>query len=428
MNLYHSLIQTLKKRHFLLLQGVCSPFFSELGSRLQAAGHHVHKVNFNVGDIVYSDNLISSRFRQPFAQLQHFLTTLYINHGITDQIVFGDRRPIHVEAITLARKYGIKNHVFEEGYFRPYWITLEQEGVNGRSSLPQFADWYLKAAKILDMKSHMFQYREFKSPFWRRAWHDVRYHAAGLANSIMFPAYETHSTVIAPIEYAGYVKRFTKIYVLKNIEAHWIKDLITANHKYFLLPLQLNSDAQVRDHQTLNTMPKLIEHVMTSFARFAPKDTMLVIKNHPLDYGWTSYSSLIKEFADQFDLNDRVKFLETGDLNLLIPNSLGVVTLNSTVGMIALEQDCPTISLGQAVYNFEGLTNQSGLDDFWLNRQLSDPNLFQAFKAVVLQTTQVNGGFYSPSGIELAVQGCSQALTAELSPLDQLKREVEIHS
>jgi capsular polysaccharide export protein len=42
---------------------------------------------------------------------------------------------------------------------------------------------------------------------------------------------------------------------------------------------------------------------------------------------------------------------------------------------------------------------------------------------VVLATTQVNGGFYCPQGISLAVQGSAQVLQAERSPLEEWLEE-----
>lgn len=65
-------------------------------------------------------------FRESIAELPDFLDEIYSRHGITDQVLFGDRRPVHSVAIAQARIRRIRNHVFEEGYFRPYWITLER--------------------------------------------------------------------------------------------------------------------------------------------------------------------------------------------------------------------------------------------------------------------------------------------------------------
>ena len=66
-----------------------------------------------------------------------FLGAFLHERGVTDVILFGDCRPYHRVAVDLARSRGIAVHVFEEGYFRPDWITLERDGTNGHSRLPR---------------------------------------------------------------------------------------------------------------------------------------------------------------------------------------------------------------------------------------------------------------------------------------------------
>ena len=138
-------------RSFLFLQGVCSPFYPRLGQRLAAEGHRVVKVQFNGGDTLYwkRDCGPVHTFRAPQHELPAFIESLWERYGITDQIVFGDRRPVHRPAIEAAPAQGIRTHVFEEGYFRPFWITLEREGVNGHSLLPQDPTWFLETGRRL---------------------------------------------------------------------------------------------------------------------------------------------------------------------------------------------------------------------------------------------------------------------------------------
>jgi capsular polysaccharide export protein len=88
-----------QSRSFLLLQGVSSPFFARLATALSQQGHHVHKVSFNAGDVVYWLPRRSNWFKQDLSELPDFLHTLYAKHGITDQVVFGDRRPVHIAAL-----------------------------------------------------------------------------------------------------------------------------------------------------------------------------------------------------------------------------------------------------------------------------------------------------------------------------------------
>ncbi|HAZ97987.1 MAG TPA: capsule biosynthesis protein CapA, partial [Halomonas sp.] len=195
-----------QKRAFLFLQGVCSPFYQRLARRLTDDGHRVVKVHFNAGDIAYWQRTHSHHhlFRGPLRELPAYMTSLWQRYGITDQIVFGDRRPIHRPAVDQAPAAGIRTHVFEEGYFRPFWITLEREGVNGHSLLPRDPQWFFETGKALPELPPPVR---FRSSFKIRALHDVAYHLAGLANPLVAPHYRNHAPITAPVEYAGYIRR-----------------------------------------------------------------------------------------------------------------------------------------------------------------------------------------------------------------------------
>lgn len=407
------------KRSFLFLQGVCSPFFQRLARRLVADGHRVAKVHFAGGDVAYWSRHggRAYRFRQPLAALPAFLEEIRRRHGVTDQVLFGDQRPIHRIAIASARAEGVRSHVLEEGYFRPFWITLEREGVNGHSLLPQNATWFREVAPHLPTLPRPTR---FRSPFRVRATHDVLYHLAGLGNPVLFPRYRNHAPVTAPIEYAGYLKRFTQLRFWRPRDARRIARLIEAGRPYFVLPLQLNGDAQIRDHSAFSGMPEVIEHVMASFARTAGSDSRLCIKNHPLDMGLIDYAGLIAGLERRYGLEGRVVYLESGDLNDLLQHAAGTITVNSTSGIVALEHGCPTIALSRPIYRLDGLTFKGALDDFWRQPTPPDHDLFRCFHKTVMHTVQLNGGFYCRPGIDLALDGVTRRLEAEVSPLEAL--------
>ena len=159
---------------------------------------------------------------------------------------------------------------------------------------------------------------------------------------------------------------------------------------------------------------------MESFARHAPADARLLIKNHPLDMGLVDYPKILRELSARFGLAGRVDYLETGDLGLILRHALGMVTVNSTAGALALGLGCPTIALSDPIYNLPDLCFQGPLDDFWTARPKPDGELFRRFRNTVIHTTQVNGGFYCPQGIKLAVDNSRRFLEPELSPLEEL--------
>jgi capsular polysaccharide export protein len=400
-----------------MLQGPATPFFARLADRLRADGHQVCRLNFCAGDVTYWWRGQSRSFRARPAELPALLEELYRRHGITDQVLFGDRRPVHRPAVAQARADGVRTHVFEEGYFRPYWITLEREGVNGHSLLPRDAAWYLeRGGRLPDPPAPV----RFRSPFWVRALHDVVYHTAGLANPVLFPRYRTHAGITAPVEYAGYVGRF--LFKRRQCARDRARALAIAQggQPYYLLLLQLNTDAQIRDHSAYAHMGEVIDHVAGSFARHAPPGSRLVIKNHPLDPGLMNYTRRLREAERRLDLSGRLVFLEDGDLPALVRRARGVVTVNSTAGLVALEHGAPVLTLSQPIYHLPGLTSQGPLDAFWRDPVPPDPELYRCFRRCVIHATQVNGGFYCRAGIALAVEQSARVLVAERSPLESL--------
>ncbi len=383
-------------------------------------------MNFNQGDRWYRAKLehvatktINHRSGAG-ESLEQLLNVVFREFGITDQIVFGDRRPIHMQAMAQAKRAGIRTHVFEEGYFRPHFVTLEQGGVNARSELPREIDWYARAAAVLPA-GQPAPPQSFPAPFWRRAMHDVWYHVAGAQNPLRYPGYQSHSLEKAPREYLGYVKRYVRTSLRRQDDYQCVHEVITQGKRFYFLPLQLDGDFQVRDQKRLHSMRVLLEHVLQSFAKHAPKDTWLVIKNHPLDSGTVDFEKRVATLSRDFDLKQRILYLEEGDIDLMTKHAAGTVTLNSTVGAVALANGCPTLALGDAIYNMAGLTDQNGLDNFWRYPLAADPARFTQFKQVVLATTQINGGFYSPEGIALAVKNSLEVLLAGQSRLQALQ-------
>nr|WP_321465861.1 capsular biosynthesis protein [uncultured Desulfobulbus sp.] len=406
-----------RKRCFLLLQGVCSPFFYRLGQALRAAGHQVHKIHFNAGDWLYWPGQPSWTFRGPVADLSAFLADKYRRQGITDQVLFGDCRPIHRPAIELAADYDVRTHVIEEGYFRPYWVSIERNGVNGYSSLPKDPDWYREVAKTLP---EYRQGRSFAYSFNIRAFHDVAYHLAGFYNPLFFPGYRTHAPVTAPIEYLGYIKRLPTLRFHRKRDDQLLLTILRKGIPYYLFPLQLSSDAQIRYHSPFADMTEALEHIMRSFALHAPGNTALIIKNHPLDAGLAHYPTILTRLTRQFGLAGRIYYMETGNLPELLNHAAGTVTVNSTVGMSALARRCPTIALSKPIYNIAGLTFQGSLDAFWSNLEKPIGTLFRSFRNTVIHTTQVNGGLYSSGGIEMLAANTVPRLEATRSPLEEL--------
>lgn len=401
----------MSQQRFLFLQGVCSPFFRQLGLALRNVDQVVRKVNFNVGDSVYWRLGQAATFRGPMDALPEFYAKQYEQHGISDIVLFGDCRPVHRPGIALAKQLGIRVHVFEEGYFRPFWITLERDGVNGNSTLPKDPDWYRQQALQV---AHFANGQAFESPFWKRAAYDVGYNFWFGANALLHSRVKSHVPYHPVKEYVSYVGRGVRTLWYGGDSQRTQAQVIAEakKHPFYLLPLQLNSDAQIVHHSPFSSMLAAMLHVLESFSSFAPRRSRLVVKIHPLDPGMVAYRRQLNRAAHELGVADRVFFLESGSTPALLSAAKGVVTVNSTVGGSALVHNCPTITLGKAIYTMPGLTFQGQLDEFWHTEERPDAKLFRQFRDVVISRTQVNGGFYSDVGIRFAAENAMFRLMA----------------
>jgi len=403
-------------RSYLFLQGVCSPFFERLAGVLADRGHAVGKVNFTVGDSAYWRRGRTWSFRGRPDGLDAFYEDALQASGATDIVLFGDCRPVHRPAVALARGRGLRTHVFEEGYFRPHWVTLERGGVNANSALPREPGWYREAGRQLASAPVP---QPFRAPFWNRAAHDVAYHVCGALNPVCYPRYRTHAPYGAAREYGAYVRRAVKLRLRGRADAAAVARVAAGPNPYYLFPLQLDGDAQILHHSPFRSMRQVAALVLASFAAHAPAQSLLVVKNHPLDPGVARHESGVRDLARMFGVTDRVIYLEAGHLPSLLARAAGVVTVNSTVGAAALEAGCPTLALSAAVYHLEGLTFQGQLDDFWQGAAPPDPVFFRQFKAAVVHATQINGGFYSAEGIALATRHAADRMERDRSVLEE---------
>ncbi|MFM0098651.1 capsular biosynthesis protein [Paraburkholderia nemoris] len=394
---------------FLALQGTASPFFSRLATALRERGHAVRRVNFCGGDLAYAGIGDAWNFRDQASQLTDWYVKRVKAGNFTDVIMFGDCREIHRHMHPIAQANGMRVHVFEEGYVRPHWLTLEKHGVNGRSQLPRDPAWYLDQRRFIP-PSPAGQPTGYN--LYERAFHDIRYRSANTLFATRFPHYRSHRPRNGFFEYSGLAARALRQRQHHRDSDKVTRDLLDAGHAYYIFPLQLNSDAQIVVHSPFDGVREAITKVLRSFAQHAPADSWLVIKNHPLDTGLIDYRRHSEQLARELGVADRLHFIDAGHLPTLLDHARGAVVVNSTVGLSALHHRRPLIALGTAIYSMPGLTWQGSLDDFWLHGEQPDMHLYQAFLDYVVHHTQINGDFYTRTGIAMATAGAVQRLEA----------------
>jgi capsular polysaccharide export protein len=395
------------RRRFLFLQGPIGPFFSRLAQRLSRDGHAVHRINLHGGDRLFWRLPGAFDFQGGAADWPQFFSECLSHWHVTDVLLFGDCRPLHRAAIEVATARGIPVHVFEEGYLRPNWVTLEEGGVNANSSLPRALEDYRQAAASMAPWSGGVSVR---NSFARRAAEDVLYHSAMVLAQRWYPGYHTHRPWHPYEEYAHAAGRFLRRPLAKRRLARIARDFVARAQPFYLFPLQLNADVQIRHHFSSGCMQSAIELVIASFARSAPEEALLVLTEHPLETGVIDLGSFARQCARAAGIESRLRYLEGGSPRDFVRLCRGMITVNSTMGLVGMDCGVPVVALGRAVYALPGLTFQGELDEFWQGAAPADPELLEAFRRVIVARTQVNGGFYSDSAIAMAVQGAAQRL------------------
>jgi capsular polysaccharide export protein len=407
-------------RKFLFLQGLATPFFNALGGHLRTQGAETIRVNFCPGDEIYWRGP-AVKFRGMREELPSFYDTLFDQHKFTDLALFGDTRAVHQPALEAARKRNVRVHVFEEGYLRPFWVTVERGGVNAHSPLPRDPAWYLEARRALPPFPEVVEERNNPTT---RAVQDMIFHLTNTAAPLLYPRYRTHRPRHPAREYAGWAWRLPRLPLRRRLEDKALNEILAGSAPVFFFPLQLTGDSQITKHSSFRGLSEVVETVITSFALSAPGNARLIIKNHPLDTGLDQHGKTIDRLARKFGVERRVHFFETGHLPTIADHASGTIVVNSTVGLAALGHKCPVKTLAEPIYAMPGLTFQGNLDDFWQEAKPPDEKLYRAFREVLLATTQVNGNFFTKRGINLAVQNCKRML-AEESPLEALSRQIE---
>lgn len=404
-------------RQFLFLQGLAGPFFRLLGDALAARGHGVHRVNFHGGDWLFWRRSGAVNYRGGLAGWPDYLKGLLAGRAITDIVLFGDCRPLHGAARAIAAQMRVQVHVFEEGYMRPDWVTLEAGGVNGLSSLPRDPQYYLDTAATLPPPApHDAADVGVPTSFARRAREDLAYNISAMLLRPFFPGYVSHRPWHPVVEYAGWLRRLAGQKAAARRSNAVRGRLERTGRPFMVFPLQLDCDYQIRMHSPYPGMEAAITEVLTSFARHAPAGLDLIVKGHPLDNGLRDWRAETLAIAARLGLAGRVLFLEDGNIDLLVRAARGVVTVNSTTGTLSAARGVPTISLGRAVYDIPGVTHQDGLDAFWASPAPPDPQVFDALRRVLVHRCMIRGGFFSDEGLQMLVGGAVARLEATARP------------
>ncbi|MCW1919657.1 capsular biosynthesis protein [Rhodobacter sp. KR11] len=404
---------------FLFLQGPHGPFFHRLGRMLSRAGAEVWRVGFNRGDRAFwpSDSFIPFKGRpEDWAAT---LRLILAQRRITDIVLYGDTRPIHAEAVQAARAMGLRIHVFEEGYLRPYWVTYEREGSNGNSRLMGMSVAQMQEAiagldmDLPDAPSHWGDMAQHM--FW-----GALYHWFVLTGFWDYRNFRPHRALTVGQEFLLYLKRlaFLPLHRAERFVATW--RIQHGGFPYHLVLLQLEHDSSFQMHSPFRTMSEFLELVIEGFAKGAPRHHHLVFKAHPLEDGRVPVAAAIRRLAMAHGVAERVHFVRGGKLARLLNPARTAVTVNSTAAQQVLWRGLPLKVFGAAVYAKPEFVSVQALPEFFAKPTRPDSKAYRDYRHYLLETSQIPGGFYSTRGRRALMRQIVDMMLLDQDPYDAL--------
>ncbi|MDW4497006.1 capsular biosynthesis protein [Sulfitobacter sp. D35] len=413
------------RRVFLFLQGPHGPFFYRLGQMLRTAGAEVWRVGFNAGDRAFwFDRDSYLPFTGTLDMWGDALARLLEDKRVTDVVLYGDTRPIHTEAVRLARARGLTVHVFEEGYMRPYWITYERGGSNGNSRLMQMP--------LAQIRAHLPPERS-EPALPPGTWGDMRehifygalYHGFVMFRNRHYRNFTPHRALPASAEFRHYLRRLLGM-PAHALERHRATRAVrNGGYPYHLALLQLAHDSAVVCHSPFASQTEFVRLVIEGFVRGAPAHHHLVFKAHPLEDGRTEARRAIRRIAAEHGVAAHVHYIRGGKLARLLDEARSAVTINSTAGQQALWRGIPLKAFGAAVYAHPGLVSGQPLDAFFRDPAPPDGRAYRDFRRYLLSTSQVAGGFYSARARRMLLRRIVDMVLCAQDPYDAIAQATE---
>lgn len=407
------------KRIFLFLQGPNGRFFSSLASELRKLGHECRRVNLCPADWLFWRGRDSDNFRDGSQHWRAYIRQYLQVHQVTDIILNGGRRSYHEIAREEARKQHVQIYATDFGYLRTDWIAFEKNGMSGDSLLTRDPEEIHALARKIP---HCDFSKKYVQRFRHMAAAEVMGNAADILFGWMFPGYQSYH-LYHPLQTGyGSIRRKVAARFFRSHANTLIQRRLEESdmRPLFLFPMQLESDSQIRFYSSFSNMREPLELIIHSFAKHAPASAKLLIKVHPLDPGVVGWRRTVKQIVADTGMTDRIDYIDVGLLDEIIRACRGIVTINSTVGIIGLRFQKNVKVLGQAIYDIPGITFQGDLDDFWQTSNLLDLELRQSYLKVLAGCLHVRGFYYSNPGMRAAAQGIAFRLHTNSvnAPLD----------
>jgi capsular polysaccharide export protein len=391
---------------------VTSPFgrfFRVFAKDLTDQGHRVWRIVWDGGDFTSTPSQCRVVFRKREADYESFIKSAIVKNHITAIVTYNDTGERNCAAIKLAKQMGLARYIIEHGYLRPHWITFDRDGVNGHSTLPKESAFYHNNNTGLEIA------QAFPCRMRDQVLSAIKHFGAGLALYPFMPFDTAYYGDSIFTQAAGYIAEY--LWRKTHDETPTVKQIVVQRQrgkKIFAVILQKPGDAQLRVHSKYRSNNPFLRQACESFAAFAPKNAVLVVKQHPLDYGVEQTPAFFKRLIKELNLEDRAYYLRKTSIDVVLDHADGFINVNSTAGLAALLRKIPVKCCGRAIYDMESITFQAGLDAFWTCATPPDEATLGAFIAYLTRYSQINGALYAPKGIELASKALCNIISYDL--------------
>ena len=289
----------------LFLMGPIGTFFARLSSYLEDNNVRTYKILFPLHEYGFSKSRII-RYDRDINIFKNFLRETIVNHEIKHIFMYGNVLIPHKQALDLARELNkggidIKTHIFELGYLRPNFVTLENEGINYNSSLIKSREFYSKqdSYSVLPLPKKHARLRI------RKIWKTISFINHSLKNYKIVE--KPHKLQPKPIYIWFQIKGFFLKYFFFFTEHKLKKNFLSK--KFFLVILQVSTDSQLTEGSDIKDNKKFIYKVIKDFGEANLANCNLVFKHHPRDRGYTNYSKEIKKISKKFGVQKNVFYI-----------------------------------------------------------------------------------------------------------------------
>ena len=375
----------------LLLVGPIGTFFSRLANFLENNNVKTYKISFPLYEYGFSKKS-RLNYDDDILKFKDFLERIIIQKKIKHIFMYGNVLIPHKQSINLCdelerKGYLVNTHIFELGYLRPNFVTLEDKGVNYNSSFILNSDFYNKQSAFKEYPIPVKQSLRI-----RKIWKLVTFinHCFKNYKIVDFE----HKLQPKPIYIWFQLKGFFLKFFYRITEKKLKKDILS-HDPFFLVILQVETDSQIINGSKFGNNSEFIYKVIKEFSRVTSTNTKLVIKHHPRDRGYNNFSKFILKTSKEFNISDKVYYIHDIALSKIFRSNLckGTVLINSTVGYQSLFHSVPVKATGIAPYNIEGLADQKNLSSFFVSPQKVNKLLFNKFYKCILENSQINGNF-----------------------------------